>query len=262
MSSVVSALVSRFFTTEPPGKCTKWWGPFFTHVCWWWEGHWLESGFPVYSSGFLLFSHTDLNKNLNHPRLQWFYTHITGCGLQLSFFLNFDNFLSAEWWQQKPTDEREQWAEIEQCIPSSPQEWSWFTDEHMSCPCIAESLTTLERSHRKVMGAASPRSPGLASQHHAHAPAGGLPARTSWHLAGQHRLIGFPAGSKSNHQIIWCIWPSLSVLERALRIPTNKQFALVVLKQLRTKKHRQEKKEKKRHTGRYQNLQGFRIKGH
>ena len=36
------------------------------------------------------------------------------------FFLKFDNFLSTEWWQQKPTDEREQWAETGQCIPSSP----------------------------------------------------------------------------------------------------------------------------------------------
>ena len=70
----------------PPAKSTRCWGPFFTHVCWWWEGHWLESGFPVYSSGFLLFSRSDLNRNLNHPRLQWFYTHITGRGLQLSFF--------------------------------------------------------------------------------------------------------------------------------------------------------------------------------
>ena len=33
-----------------------------------------------------------------------------------------------------------------------------------------------------------------------------------------------------------------------LRIPENKQFALVVLKQLRTKKHRQEKKKKKKGT--------------
>lgn len=36
----------------------------------------------------------------------------------------------------------------------------------------------------------SPRSPGLASQHHAHSrQAGGLSARTSWHLGGQ--WLGF-----------------------------------------------------------------------
>ena len=70
----------------------------------------------------------------------------------------------------------------QQCIPSSAQEQTRFTDEHMSCPCIAESLTTLETSHWEVMRAASPRSPGLASQHHAHTSAGSLPARTSWHL--------------------------------------------------------------------------------
>ena len=131
-------------------------------------------------------------------------------------------------------------------FPAPPQEQLWFTDEHTSCPCITESLTTLERSHWKVMKAASPRSPGLASQHHAHAPAGGLPASTSWHLRGEHRLISFPAGSRSNHQIMWCIWSSLSVLEWVFRTQANKQFAVVVLKQFRTKKHRQEREREKK----------------
>lgn len=81
----------------------------------------------------------------------------------------------------------------------------------------------------------SPRSHSLASQHHVKPhPPGGLSARTSWCLGGQqlgfhHTLILSPASGRSNHWIMRFSWPSLLVLQRALQIQTNKQFAAILI---------------------------------
>lgn len=70
-------------------------------------------------------------------------------------------------------------AEQEDCFPGSSRIWTWFTEEHMSCPCTTVHQPTLEESPAELGPEAALAGvlPGL--QHHRQScPADGLSVRS------------------------------------------------------------------------------------